>query len=98
MRPLLALLIATAGVTACAPTCSESCRKVISCGVAEPTLSQDECVELCERQRLEVSETDVDEGLEKAFSDHRRCIGSATCEELEAGVCYDPELFAAGVL
>lgn len=87
---LLAALVAVAA-TGCAPSCDSVCDKLIECGTADG-LNEAECVETCSRQQL-LYDLDNDRTLEQAFADHRRCIGQATCDEIDDGVCYDEDLF-----
>ncbi len=76
----------------CAPTCEQVCAKVVRCEVT-PGLTRDECEESCNRQDV-LYELEQDDLATEAFAAHRRCVASATCEELEDGVCYDEQLFA----
>jgi hypothetical protein len=67
------------------------CRKARKCDLT-PRLSQDECVEACDRQRT-FYEVEEDKDGREAYAAERRCIVQATCEEIQAGECYDPEVF-----
>ncbi len=91
MRRFSALVLVAVTLSACAPTCEQVCRKARECHVTD-RLFQHECEESCTRQRALYDEWE-DEALQEAFAAHRRCIAQATCEELEAGVCYDEALF-----
>lgn len=89
MKPLiLALALGAAG---CAPTCIQVCAKIDRCAL-EPSVTNLECSDACDIQ-LEDVRNDVEATRQEAFEAHRRCIGSATCEELEDGVCFDETLF-----
>lgn len=85
------LLLAAIAAQACTPTCDQVCAKVISCGTVD-ALNQYECEETCDRQQVGY-EVDKDKTLQRAFAEHRQCIGAATCDEIEAGLCYDERLF-----
>ena len=75
----------------CAPPCDQVCRKARKCDLT-PRLSQDECVEACDRQRTFYEVEDDKEG-KQAFQEERACIVDSTCEEIHAGECYDPDVF-----
>lgn len=90
-RALLGSVVIAVLALACAPSCEEVCRKARTCDLS-PRLSQDECVEACDRQKTFYEVEDDKEG-QKAYADERQCIAASTCEEIEAGACYDPELF-----
>jgi hypothetical protein len=85
------LAIGIGWASGCAPTCDQVCGKLVRCDVVDG-LNRLECEESCDRQAA-LYELDDDEVAAAAFDDHRSCIGSSTCEELDAGVCYDPVLF-----
>ena len=85
------LLCASLLASACAPNCERVCNKARRCDLA-PRLSQAECVESCDRQRLYYDIQDDKARLE-AFAAHRRCIANASCEEIQDGVCYDEQIF-----
>jgi hypothetical protein len=78
-------------VVGCAPPCEQVCRKARNCDLT-PRLSQDECVEACDRERAYYDVEDDKEGRQ-AFADERRCIVNSTCEEILDGECYDPTVF-----
>jgi hypothetical protein len=85
------LLAALAG---CAPTCEQSCKKLIDCALAEsPRTALEECQEQCEAQQaLYDSWTDDPEEKSDRLQEQRRCVKDATCEEIADGVCYDEAL------
>ena len=93
MRLFLIALIPAA--TACVPPCQQLCRKVLfDCDLDTERIALEECQQSCERQELLYLQWD--DGLKfKQYNDHRRCIIRSTCEEIEAGECYDgfEELF-----
>lgn len=91
MRTYLAiasLLLASA----CAPTCSETCDKLLSCELDAQRMHEDECLESCELQ-LNLYQIWEDSRLEDQFDDHRSCLVTSTCEEIADGECYDEDLF-----
>ena len=88
--PLLAFLIGVL-LAGCAPPCDQVCRKARKCDLS-PRLSQDECVEACDRQRA-FYDIEEDKDGKEAFAAERRCVMQATCEEIHAGECYDEEVF-----
>jgi len=87
---LLAALIALS--TACKPSCEQVCTKVVDCG-GTPQLTVDSCKLQCDAQDALIHSDWEDTGLEDRFVAHKRCVSQATCDELDAGVCYDSELF-----
>jgi len=91
LTPWLAAALTALVATACAPSCDSVCNKLIRCDVVD-NLNPLECEESCARQDAQY-ELEDDKTLERAFADHRRCIGSSTCDELEDGACYEEELF-----
>jgi hypothetical protein len=86
LRSLLA--IALIGVAACDPPCKRTCRKVLDCGnLSTDRLALDACIADCSQQELLYEEWE-DERKEELFTEHKRCLLDATCEEIEAGECY----------
>ena len=81
----------SAVTSGCAPTCETICNKITRCELADG-FEQLECQESCTRQDAQYK-VEGEDTLKRAFADHRRCIASATCEEIEAGECYDEDLF-----
>lgn len=76
----------------CTPRCQETCTKVLDCGLESTRVARDECTLACQDQQRLYDDWE-DQTKIDAFKEHRRCIRSATCEELAEGACYDPELF-----
>ncbi|MFT6145518.1 MAG: hypothetical protein ACJAZO_002341 [Myxococcota bacterium] len=87
----LAVLAALTLGSACAPNCETTCNKIIRCELAD-NFEQLECEEACTRQSAQF-EVEDNRTLKQDFRAHRSCIRSSTCEELEAGECYDEDLF-----
>lgn len=77
----------------CTPRCQETCTKVLDCGLGSTRVAYDECVISCQRENDLYTRWE-DEAKEQAWKEHKQCLGSATCDEIAAGVCYDDDLFA----
>lgn len=91
--PALVLLIASG----CTPTCERTCRKILKCDNLESDrVSVFECQATCENQRSLYEGWADEKELDKALDAHRRCLVRSTCEEIEAGECYDERLFPVG--
>jgi len=92
------LLICTiAALSACNPTCERTCRKVLSCdNLDSDRVAVDECKLECQSQdRLWADWADA-KHLDQRFTEHKRCLVSSSCEQIQAGECYDAELFQLG--
>ena len=76
----------------CTPRCQESCAKVLDCGLESTRVARDECVLSCQIEETLYKEWE-DKTKIQAFKEHKRCLRESSCEEIEAGVCYDEELF-----
>ena len=97
LRSSVAALLIVGLATACTPTCKRTCRKVLDCGNLESDrVSVPECEATCENQRLLYSGWADQKELDKAIDKHRRCLVGSTCEEIEAGECYDERLYPVG--
>ncbi len=68
------------------------CSKLDRCEL-DPTVTKVECQTACERRITWFREQEDDDGL-KVFNDHRRCLGSSSCDEIELGECFEDDLFA----
>ncbi len=86
------LLLSASLLGGCTPRCQEICNKVLDCSLETTRVAKDECVLSC---RLEEALYDdwEDDSKTAAFKEHKRCIGSSTCEEIASGTCYDEALF-----
>lgn len=81
-------------LTGCTPTCEQSCHKLLDCELSDsPRTAQKECQDQCESQQL-LYDGWLDDPEDKAtlLEEQRKCIGASTCEEIDAGVCYDEAL------
>lgn len=76
---------------ACAPDCDALCGKLERCGL-DGDVPRLECRTTCERQITQLDD-DTDDATSDAFRAHRVCLGNHSCDEIAAGVCYDPLLF-----
>lgn len=90
MRLILAFLL----LAGCTPTCEQVCDHVVACGnPGTERMSSEECTESCQRQDALYQEW-TDEKLRDGFDAALTCLDEATCEQLEAGACYDAEVWA----
>lgn len=92
--PLAALaLLAALLAPGCTPTCDQTCKKLVSCeGVETAGLSEELCVEDCQQQEALIDYWEDTQLLEQLDAS-RRCVRDNTCEDIAAGVCYDPDLY-----
>lgn len=88
---LLSLWLALAG---CTPTCEQSCNKLIDCGLGSaPNVTLTECKDACEAQQDLYDGWDDDpEDKAALLRAQRQCIGASTCDEIDAGACWDDAL------
>ena len=87
---MLVILISLLG---CTPDCEQTCKKLLRCEVDAPLMNQDECESACNAQENRYDDDDlVDEGT--AFDALKSCIVAETCEDLDAGVCYDETVYS----
>ena len=92
-RSSLFLALVAAICASCAPTCDQTCRKLIRCAESGSTETRVECDDACIDLLQELDDVE-DKAREELFAAHRRCIVGATCDEIDAGECYDETLFA----
>lgn len=88
----VAAVVVSSFVAGCEPTCAQSCRKVIACDLESERVVQDECEASCVFQERDYERWE-DEVKQDALSDHKRCLARESCDDIAAGVCYDPEIF-----
>lgn len=86
------ILLAVSGLQACTPRCQEVCSKVLDCGIESTRVARDQCIDSCRAEEILYDEWE-DTEKQKAFKEHKRCLGSSTCEEIADGACYDELLF-----
>ena len=60
-------------------------------------VSVPECEASCTVQLTMFEDWEDEDELNDAFDEHRRCLVQSTCEQVEAGECYDERLFQVGV-
>lgn len=86
----LALLLAG---TACEPTCKRTCRSLIACDLQSDRVTLDECEAACVFQERQYEDAEQD-ALRDRLAEHKRCVNRESCDDLAAGVCYDPDVFS----
>lgn len=84
------LILALAFAAGCAPTCGALCDKLDGCGLTT-SIGREECRASCETQLADLQAREDLDPLQ-AFDAQRTCIGASTCDEVEAGACWDGEL------
>jgi hypothetical protein len=87
---ILAVLVLVGG--GCEPSCKATCRKVLRCEQGASAESLEACEASCvfQERRYEEREDDL---RRDAFADHKRCLTRSRCSEIDAGRCYDPDVF-----
>lgn len=83
---VLTTCLASTLLAGCEPTCAQMCNKLERCGLAGEVDNR-ECEESCNRELGDARDL-KDKDVLKAFNAHRRCIGNASCDDLDAGECY----------
>ncbi len=81
-------------VSACTPTCDEVCDKLVACEMeGTERMSAAECQESCASQQTLYDDwTDVEK--RDAFDVQLTCLNESECADVEAGACYDAEVWA----
>ncbi len=91
---LLGSLLLLIGVlSGCEPSCEKTCKKLLDCDLDTPRASQDDCESACAIDE-KLYEDWEDTQLREDFADYKRCVKDETCADIEAGVCYDDDLYA----
>ena len=88
------ILLATLALSqlACTSPCSSVCDKLLSCEALDASpIGEKECDLDCAVQE---SSYDDDEALSGAFEAYKDCVMDKSCEEIAAGDCYNPDLYA----
>lgn len=62
-------------------------------GLDAARMTARECEESCLTQH-DLLESWTDAELQRQFDEELRCLGSATCEEIAGGACYQDDLWA----
>lgn len=73
--------------SACAPACPALCGKLERCALTGE-VERRACEESCSRELATARELDDRQTL-REFNQHRICIGGASCDDLEAGACFE---------
>ena len=82
---------------ACNPSCEKTCRQVLKCdNLDSDRIAVDECKLECQSQERLWDDWADENELDNAFTEHKRCLVQSTCDEIEAGECYDDTLFHFG--
>jgi hypothetical protein len=93
LRPRISSLLLVFAV-GCRPTCDQVCRHLLECGNLDtPRMTVDECSETCHEQQ-DLLQQWSDTELRASFDDEMECLGGATCDDIAAGTCYDPDLWS----
>ena len=74
---------------ACSPTCDQVCEKIYTCIDGDNT-DELNCLSACRTQQSEAQEDEND----ASFDSLKQCLHSESCEDIEAGVCYDETLYS----
>jgi len=91
---LLLLGVTVQALAGCHPTCKHVCKTLLACDEVESArVNLYECVDACNRQEALYKEEWENPSLLDAFYAENNCIVDASCEEIAAGACYDPELY-----
>ena len=76
----------------CSSTCEQVCTKLRSCSDIElGTSNQLDCTNACVTQQEAISEEEPESA---SFSEYKDCVMQQTCEQIEAGSCYDSGLYS----
>lgn len=92
-----AALLLLAGLSAgCTPTCENVCTRLVEdCGnLGTERETAYECEEQCTAQRDLYWKTWTDQDKRDAFNDELTCLASESCEDIDGGICYDPEIWS----
>lgn len=92
---LCVLTVAGLFSTACTPTCEQVCTKILTCeddGLNTPMMNLDECTSSCAAQSNWYEDNEKVE-QQDAFDELKSCISDETCEDLQAGVCYNEDVY-----
>lgn len=89
---MFALLFALAA--GCTPSCADVCDKLVTCELSgAERLSPSECEESCNQQEALYDEW-TDSQKRTAFDAELSCLYSSECADVEAGACYDAEVWS----
>jgi hypothetical protein len=75
----------------CTLTCEEVCTTISSCdNISQENTNTIDCTSACLSQQEQAEEEEQSE----AFGSLKSCLNTSTCAEIEAGVCYDEDLYS----
>jgi len=80
------------GLAGCEPSCRSTCRSVLKCELGVTPIALEECEASCVFQERLYDEAE-DERRRDALTRHKRCLNRSRCAEIEAGACYDEDVF-----
>jgi len=87
------VLVLFISLLACAPTCEQTCKKLLSCeNIDAPSMNIDECTSACSAQQNVYEDWD-DPDKEEAFDNVKSCIVAEECTAVAEGVCYDEVVY-----
>ncbi len=87
------LLLVSALIAGCEPSCEDTCEKLIDCDQVEMEYtSARECAAACETQQSVYDKWKSTDEREW-FGDMKYCIDDASCADIADGECYDDELY-----
>ena len=76
----------------CSPTCEQVCSKLTDCSNIELGMTnQLDCTNACLAQQEAIPDEDAESD---SFANYKDCVVQETCEQIEAGVCYDSDLYS----
>jgi hypothetical protein len=91
----VSLLVVLAALTGCTPSCEEVCDKLVACeNEGTERMSSAECQESCNDQHALYNEEWDDGQKRDAFDAHLSCLYESECADVEAGTCYDEEIWS----
>ncbi|GDX82690.1 hypothetical protein LBMAG42_45010 [Deltaproteobacteria bacterium] len=80
-------------ILGCTPTCDEVCDKLVACeNEGTERMSSDECKESCTAQH-DLYDEWTDTQKRDAFDAELSCLYESECSDIEAGVCYEAEVW-----
>lgn len=80
------------GLVGCEPSCRSTCRSALRCDFGVTPIALEECEAACLFQERQYDEAE-DERRRRALTRHKRCLNRSRCADIEAGACYDEDIF-----
>ena len=90
---LFSLCVAVLVLSGCDNSCKGVCTKLSDCELESQLIDIAQCETACTTQLVAVESEDNSERT-TAFTQHRNCLATSTCEELTEGICYDEQFFS----